>query len=59
MLDYLITLKQLLHLSLNVDLEVFHVKSKIEAIVEGKPAKTITEAHVKAIEDKMRVIKLV
>lgn len=41
-LDYLITLKQLGNLMQKNDIEIFHGKSKIEAIVEGAPAKNIT-----------------
>lgn len=41
-LDYLITLRQLVTLLSKDNLELFHTKSKIEAIVEGAPAKVIT-----------------
>lgn len=42
-LDYLITLKQLSGLLAKNDMELFHRKSKIEAIVEGAPSKVITD----------------
>jgi hypothetical protein len=42
-LDYLVTLRQLIAILQNNDLEGFHIKSKIETIVEGAPSKTITE----------------
>jgi len=42
LLDYLITTKQLLLINAKNDMEYFHRKSKIEAIVEGRPAKNIT-----------------
>ena len=58
-LDYLITLRQLASLLSKDNLELFHNKSKIEAIVEGAPAKVITNEHVRAISAKMRAIKLI
>ncbi len=42
-LDYLVTLRQLVGLLQGNDLEGFHNKSKIETIVEGAPSKTITQ----------------
>ena len=48
-LDYLVTLRQLISLLQNNDIEGFHNKSKIEAIVEGSPSKTITSQHLNAI----------
>lgn len=42
LLDYFITTKQLLLINSKNDIEYFHKKSKIEAIVEGRPAKNIT-----------------
>lgn len=57
-LDYLITLKQLTNLLEKNDIEMFHEKSKIEAIVEGAPAKHITPQHVRAISAKLKAIKL-
>ena len=42
LLDYLITMKQLLLINEKKDIEYFHQKSQIEAIVEGRPAKSIT-----------------
>ncbi len=41
-LDYLVTMRQLIGLLQNNDLQGFHNKSKIETIVEGTPSKTIT-----------------
>jgi hypothetical protein len=41
-LDYLVTLRQLIGLLLSNDMEGFHNKSKIEIIVEGSPSKKIT-----------------
>ena len=43
LLDYLITLKQLFNLDEKGSLEDFHIKSKIEDIVEGKPTSNITK----------------
>lgn len=58
-LDYLITLRQLSSLLAKNDLEMFNNKSKIEAIVEGAPAKLITEDHMRAITAKLKAIKLI
>ena len=58
MLDYLVTLRQLISLMQNNDLEGFHQKSKIEAIVEGSPSKTITNEHLQAIRNKLKAIKI-
>jgi hypothetical protein len=58
-LDYLVTLRQLIAILQNNDLEGFHSKSKIEAIVEGAPSKTITEEHLNAIRSKLRAIKII
>lgn len=59
LLDYFITTKQLLLINAKNDIEYFHKKSKIEAIVEGRPAKTITEDHFEAIVHKLRVFKMI
>lgn len=59
LLDYLITLKQLLALNAGNDLDYFHRKSKIEAIVEGRPAKTITPDHLAAIVHKLRLFHVI
>lgn len=59
MLDYLVTLRQLIGILQNNDLEHFHLKSKIEAIVEGSPSKTITEEHLSAIRSKLKAIKII
>ena len=40
-------------------LSEFHAKSKIEAIVNGKPTKNITNDHIRAIKDKLRTMKLI
>lgn len=58
-LDYLITLRQLSGLLAKNDIEMFHGKSKIEAIVEGAPAKHITDDHLRAITAKLKAIKLI
>jgi hypothetical protein len=58
-LDYLITLKQLSNLLGKNNYELFHEKSKIEAIVEGAPAKVITDDHMRAITSKLKVAKLI
>jgi hypothetical protein len=58
-LDYLVTLRQLVAILQNNDLEGFHNKSKIETIVEGSPSKTITEEHLNAIRSKLRAIKII
>jgi predicted transcriptional regulator len=57
-LDYLVTLRQLITLLQNNGLEGFHTKSKMEAIVDGAPSKNITKEHVRAISAKLRAIKL-
>lgn len=59
LLDYLITCKQLLHILNNSSMSEFHTKAKIEAIVNGKPTKKITNDHIKAIKDKLRAVKLI
>lgn len=59
MLDYLVTLRQLVSLLQNGDIEGFHNKSKIEAIVEGAPSKNITQEHMNAIRSKLRAIKII
>jgi hypothetical protein len=41
-LDYLITLRQLLLILEDEDIQNFHNKAKIEQIVEGAPSQTIT-----------------
>lgn len=58
-LDYLITLRQLSNLLSKKDIKMFHGKSKIEAIVEGSPAKIITGEHLHAIGSKLKAIKLI
>jgi hypothetical protein len=58
-LDYLITLRQLSSLLAKNDIQLFHAKSKIEAIVEGAPAKVITSEHLNAITSKLKAIKLI
>ncbi len=57
-LDYLVTLRQLISLLQNNGLEGFYNKSKMEAIVDGAPSKNITKEHVRAISAKLRAIKL-
>ena len=57
-LDYLVTLRQLVTLLQNNGLEGFHNKSKMEAIVDGAPSKNITREHVRAISAKLKAIKL-
>jgi hypothetical protein len=59
LLDYLITMKQLLLINEKKDIEYFHQKSQIEAIVEGRPAKSITEQHLQAIVHKLKVFKMI
>jgi hypothetical protein len=59
LLDYLITMKQLLLINERKDIEYFHQKSQIEAIVEGRPAKSITEQHLQAIVHKLKVFKMI
>jgi hypothetical protein len=58
-LDYLVTLRQLIGLLLNNDLEGFHNKSKIETIVEGAPSKHITQQHLTAIRTKLKAMKVI
>lgn len=58
-LDYLVTLRQLVTLLQNNTLDGFHSKSKMEAIVDGAPSKNITKEHVRAISAKLRAIKLI
>jgi hypothetical protein len=58
LLDYLITLKQLLNLDERVSIEDFHRKSKIEEIVEGKPTSNITKEHIGAINTKIRAMRI-
>jgi hypothetical protein len=41
------------------DIDYFHKKSKIEAIVEGRPARNITQDHFDAIVHKLRVFKMI
>ena len=59
LLDYFITMKQLFVLNGSNDIEYFHKKSKIEAIVEGKPARNITDDHVQAITNKLKLFKII
>ena len=59
LLDYLITTKQLILINAKKDIEYFHRRSKIEAIVEGRPAKNITQDHFDAIIHKLRVFKMI
>lgn len=58
-LDYLVTLRQLASLLQSQDLDGFHSRSKIEAIVEGTPAQNITQEHLNAIRAKLKAIKLI
>ena len=58
-LDYLVTMRQLVGLLQGNDLEGFHTKSKIETIVEGAPSKSITQEHLNAIKAKLRAIKII
>lgn len=58
-LDYLVTLRQLVGLLQSNDMEGFHNKSKIETIVEGSPSKTITQEHLNAIRAKLKAIKII
>jgi hypothetical protein len=58
-LDYLVTLRQLLGLLQGNDMEGFHNKSKIETIVEGAPSKVITQEHLNAIRAKLKAIKII
>lgn len=58
-MDYLITTKQLILINSKKDIEYFHRKSKIEAIVEGRPAKNITQDHFDAIIHKLRIFKMI
>lgn len=53
------TLRQLIGLLQNNDLEGFHNKSKIETIVEGAPSKVITHDHLNAIKAKLKAIKII
>jgi hypothetical protein len=58
-LDYLVTLRQLIGLLLSNDIEGFHNKSKIEMIVEGAPSKNITHDHLNAIRSKLKAIRII
>ena len=58
LLDYLITLKQLLSLDEKASLDDFHRKSKIEDIVEGKPTSNITKEHIGAINTKIKAMRI-
>jgi hypothetical protein len=58
-LDYLVSLKQLSKLLGKNGVTAFHEKSKIEVIVEGRPAKVITEEHLKVIVGKLKATKLI
>jgi len=58
-LDYLVTLRQLVGLLQSNDMEGFHNKSKIETIVEGSPSKMITQEHLNAIRVKLKAIKII
>jgi hypothetical protein len=55
----MITCKQLLNIIDHSNLADFHMKSKMEAIVNGKPTKNITEDHIKAIKDKLKSMKII
>ena len=57
-LDYLVTLRQLVGIMFNNDLEGFHIKSKIETIVEGSPSRNISKDHLAAITHKLKAIKI-
>jgi hypothetical protein len=58
LLDYLITLKQLMNLDEKASLEDFYRKSKIEDIVEGKPTSNITREHISAINSKIKAMRI-
>ena len=58
-LDYLITLKQLLELLKEGNMEEFHGKSKIQAIVEGDVIDSVSCEHVKMIGNKLRALSII
>jgi len=58
-LDYLVTLRQLIGLLQSNDIEGFHNKSKMEIIVEGSPSKAITHEHLNAIRSKLKAIRII
>jgi hypothetical protein len=57
-LDYLITLRQLLIILEEDSLQNFHNKAKIEQIVEGAPSQNITSEHISAITHKLKTLKI-
>lgn len=58
-LDYLVTLRQLLLILEEHDLQTFHSKSKMEQIVEGTPAQNITSEHIAAISHKLKALRII
>ena len=58
-LDYMITLKQLLELSKEGNLEQFYMKSKIQAIVEADVIDEVSGEHVRMIKNKLKALRII
>lgn len=57
-LDYLITLRQLLCILAEDNIQTFHGKSKMEQIVEGSPSQNISVEHISAITAKLKTLQM-
>ena len=54
----MITLSQLLEIMSSQNLNEFHTKSKIQAIVDGEPLEEVTAEHVKMIKNKLKALRI-
>lgn len=57
-LDYLITLRQLLILLEENNIQNFHNRAKMQQIVDGSPSQNITSEHISAITQKLKTLKM-
>lgn len=54
----MITLSQLLEIMAQQNINDFHTKSKIQAIVDGEPLEEVSMEHVKLIKNKLKALKI-
>lgn len=53
------TMTQLIEILKQKDIEVFHTKSKIQAIVDGESISEVSAEHVRLIANKLRALKII
>lgn len=59
MLDYLTTLVQLMQILKEANLESFHSKSKIQAIVDGEVISEVSSEHIRMIGNKLQALGII